>query len=45
MDEAAGCFQQALRLRPDYADAHKSLEIARAEKGKVDEAIARYREA
>ncbi|HXG11259.1 MAG TPA: tetratricopeptide repeat protein [Gemmataceae bacterium] len=44
-DEAVARFQEALRLRPDYAEAHYNIGIVRAEQGRTDEAIASYREA
>jgi tetratricopeptide (TPR) repeat protein len=45
VDEAIGQYQQALRLRPDYGDAHYSLGIAFAGKGQLDEAISHYQQA
>ena len=45
LDEAAARFQQALALRPDYAEAHNNLGNIRWEQGKLDEAAARYEQA
>ncbi|MGO9245407.1 MAG: tetratricopeptide repeat protein [Verrucomicrobiia bacterium] len=43
--EATECFDRALRLNPDYADAHYALGIALARMGKIEEAIAHYEQA
>jgi tetratricopeptide (TPR) repeat protein len=40
MDAAITCFQQALQIRPDFAEAHDNLGYALLQTGKVDEAIA-----
>jgi tetratricopeptide (TPR) repeat protein len=45
LDEAIGEYQEAIRLNPDYANAHNNLGIALARKGQTDEAIGQYREA
>ena len=45
LDEAIGQYQEAIRLKPDYANAHNNLGIAFARKGQTDEAIGQYREA
>ncbi len=38
-------FQKALDIKPDYAEAHYSLGVAAAGRGRMDEAIAHYRKA
>ncbi len=45
IEEAAACFEEAVRLRPDYADAHYNLADALGRLGKRDEAIPHFREA
>ena len=45
LDEAIAAYREAIRLKPDYAEAHSNLGIALAGQGKLDEAIAEYREA
>ena len=45
MDEAIRQFQEALRLKPDSAQAHYNLGVALAKKGQMDEAISQYQEA
>ena len=40
VDEAIVRFQQALQIKPDFAEAHSNLGNALFQKGKVDEAIA-----
>ncbi len=44
-DQAIRHFQEAIRLKPDYAPAHCNLATALAEKGQIDEAIRQYQEA
>jgi tetratricopeptide (TPR) repeat protein len=44
VDEAITNFQQALQIRPDYAEASYDLGNALLQKGKIDEAIARYQQ-
>ncbi len=45
MDEAIRQFQETIRLKPDYADAHNNLGIALFRKGQMDEAIRQFQEA
>ena len=44
-DEAIAEYREAIRLKPDFAEAHNNLGNALQAKGKLDEAIAEYREA
>ena len=44
-DEAISQFQEAIRLKPDYAEAHNNLGIALGRKGQTDEAISQFQEA
>jgi Flp pilus assembly protein TadD len=45
IDEAIRQYQEAIRLKPDYADAHNNLGAALDKKGQSDEAIRQYQEA
>lgn len=45
MREAAACYEQALVLRPDYAEAHYHLGLVLEDHGKAQEAVVRYRQA
>ena len=45
IDEAIRQYQEAIRLKPDYADAHNNLGVALDKKGQTDEAIRQYQEA
>ena len=45
LDEAIGQFQEAIRLKHDYAHAHYNLGNALAKKGQLDEAIRQFQEA
>ena len=44
-DEAISQHQEAIRLKPDFAEAHSNLGIALDKKGRTDEAIHQYQEA
>jgi hypothetical protein len=44
-DEAIAEFREALRLKPDFAEAHTNIGLALQAEGRLDEAIAEYREA
>jgi tetratricopeptide (TPR) repeat protein len=44
-DEAFSQYQEAIRLKPDYALAHNNLGTALVKKGQADEAINQFREA
>jgi tetratricopeptide (TPR) repeat protein len=44
-DEAIRQYQEALRLKPNYADAHNNLGAALGQKGRTDEAIRQFHEA
>ena len=45
VEEAIDHYEQALRIKPDYAEAHDNLGIALAQTGKIEEAIAHYEQA
>jgi len=45
IDEAISQFQQAIHLKPDYADAHDNLGLALAAAGKISEAISQFQQA
>ncbi len=42
-DEAIAHYREAVRIRPDYAEAHYNLGVDMARKGQAEEAIAQYR--
>ncbi|MDO8805941.1 MAG: tetratricopeptide repeat protein [Elusimicrobiota bacterium] len=44
-DEAVKHYREALRISPDYAQAHTKLGVILAAQGKTDEAVMHYREA
>ena len=44
LDDAIRHYRQALRLKPDYDEAHNNLGLALAAAGRPDEAMAEYRE-
>jgi cytochrome c-type biogenesis protein CcmH/NrfG len=45
MDAAITCFQQALQIRPDFAEARNNLGHALLQMGKVDAAITSFQQA
>ncbi len=45
LEEAVASYEQALRLKPDYAEAHNNLGIALMEQGRLEEAVASYEQA
>ena len=45
IDEAIRQYQEAIRLKPDYAEAHNNLGVALGGKGQMDEAIRQFQEA
>jgi tetratricopeptide (TPR) repeat protein len=45
LQEAIIQLEQALRIQPDYADAHNDLGMALAQTGKIEEAIGHYEQA
>jgi SAM-dependent methyltransferase len=42
LDEAVAQYQQALALKPDFAEAHNNLGTAFQEQGRLDEAVTQY---
>jgi tetratricopeptide (TPR) repeat protein len=44
-DEAIRQYEEAIRLKPDYAEPHNNLGLALAKRGQLDEAIRQYQEA
>jgi tetratricopeptide (TPR) repeat protein len=45
LEEAIGHYEQALRIKPGYAEAHYNLGNALIQAGKVQEAIHHYEQA
>ena len=45
LTEAVASYQQALRLKPGYAEAHSNLGVALLEQGKLTEAVACHQQA
>jgi tetratricopeptide (TPR) repeat protein len=45
ISDAIGCYEQALRIRPDYVEVHCNLGLALARVGKTQEAIEHYEQA
>jgi tetratricopeptide (TPR) repeat protein len=43
--EAIEHYEQALRIKPDYAEAHNNLGVALMELGRTQDAIAQYEQA
>ncbi len=44
-DEEAGCYREALRMRPDYAEAHNNLAILMRARAELADAAAHYQQA
>jgi tetratricopeptide (TPR) repeat protein len=44
LDEAIASFQEVLKLKPDYADAHDNLGLVLGKEGRWDEAISQFQE-
>ena len=45
IQDAIEYYEEALRIAPDYAEAHNNLGIALASLGRVEEAVAHYEQA
>jgi len=45
LDAAIDSYKQALKIKPDYAEAHSNMGIALQEKGELDAAIDSYKQA
>ena len=45
LEEAIPCYQQALRINPNYAEAHHNLGLAYYYLGKLEEAVGEYKQA
>ena len=45
LDEAISHYYEAIRIKPDYAEAHDNLGITLQKQGRLEEAIAHYAEA
>jgi predicted O-linked N-acetylglucosamine transferase (SPINDLY family) len=45
LDEAAACYERALRLKPDLAPAHNNLGVVHAGQGRLAEAVVSFRRA
>ena len=45
VQDAIAQYEQALRIKPDFAEAHSNLGIALAQTGKTEEAIAHFEQA
>ncbi len=44
-DDAIACYQKALSIKPDFAEAHNNLGNEYKDQGKIEEAIACYQQA
>ena len=44
-DQAILCYQEAIKLKPDFADAHNNLGVIFYDSNKINEAIIYYQEA
>ena len=44
LDEAVGQYRKAIKIKPDYANAHGNLANVLAAQGKLDEAITEYQQ-
>jgi Tfp pilus assembly protein PilF len=45
LDDAAEKFQMAIKLKPDYADAHYYLSLVYQKQGRPDDALKEYQTA
>ncbi len=45
LEEAMAAWREAIRIKPDIAEAHSNLGIALADQGKLNEAVAEFRTA
>jgi predicted O-linked N-acetylglucosamine transferase (SPINDLY family) len=45
LGEAVAAYRQAIRLKPDLAEAHSNLGVALFDQAKIEEAVAAYRQA
>jgi tetratricopeptide (TPR) repeat protein len=45
IDEGISKYHEAIRLKPDYAEAHSNLGLALVSKGQIDGAIRAFQEA
>jgi tetratricopeptide (TPR) repeat protein len=45
LDEAIGCYEKTIELKPDIWEVHQNLGDALQEKGEIDKAIQAYNRA